>query len=108
MIGIYKGKIPVIGGVVNFFHSQVGFFVMVVLPSFLIVAYFLYNLIVTLRQTAKEGKQAEIVDEKERMRQELLKELMAEGKITAEDVPSDADAPAEVSSPEPADGNDSE
>ena len=108
VIGIYKGKVPLLGPLVYFFHTSTGFFVIVVIPSLLIVAYFAVNLILTVRKAKNEDNKEKAVDEKERMRQELLKELMAEGKITAEDVPSDADAPAEESSPEPADGNDSE
>lgn len=77
VIGIYEGKIGGLGNVVSFFHSSAGFFVCVVLPSLLIVAYFAFNLYKTVKESKAEGKE----DEKERMKQELLKELQAEGKI---------------------------
>jgi uncharacterized membrane protein len=58
--------------------------VCIVLPSFLVVAYFAFNLYRTVREnrTAKEATSRE--EEKEKMREELLKELKAEGKITEE------------------------
>jgi signal peptidase len=84
IIGIYKGQIPVIGSVISFTHTSTGFFVCIVLPSFLVVAYFAFNLYRTVREnrTAKEATSRE--EEKEKMREELLKELKAEGKITEE------------------------
>ena len=86
IVGIYTGsKLPVLGYVINFFHTSAGFFVCVVIPSFLIVAYFAVNLILTIRKTKAEEKAA-AGDEKEQMRQELLKELIAQGKISADDV----------------------
>ncbi|MBQ9486038.1 MAG: S26 family signal peptidase [Clostridia bacterium] len=94
VIGQYNGsKIAGFGNVIDFFHSSTGFFVCVVLPCFLIVAYFAVNLILTVKKSKAEEKAVEQVDEKEKMRQELLQELVAQGKISAADVePSEESA----------------
>ena len=49
------------------------------LPAFLIVAYFAFNLVMVLRERNKVSDETK----KERLRQELLEELRAEGKLSA-------------------------
>lgn len=79
IVGIYEGKIGGLGNVVSLFHSSTGFFVCIVLPAFLIVAYFAFNLVMVLRERNKVSDETK----KERLRQELLEELRAEGKLSA-------------------------
>ena len=79
IVGIYEGKIGGLGNVVSWFHSSTGFFVCIVLPAFLIVAYFAFNLVMVLRERNKVSDETN----KERLRQELLEELRAEGKLSA-------------------------
>lgn len=78
IVGIYEGKIGGLGNVVSWFHSSTGFFVCIVLPAFLIVAYFAFNLVMVLRERNKVSDETK----KERLRQELLEELRAEGKLS--------------------------
>ena len=79
IVGIYEGKIGGLGNVVSWFYSSTGFFVCIVLPAFLIVAYFAFNLVMVLRERNKVSDETK----KERLRQELLEELRAEGKLSA-------------------------
>ena len=102
IVGTYNGgRIPVLGYVTNFMHTTAGFFVLVVLPSLLIVVYFTINLILAVKENSKKKKdQEEAVDkeaEKERIRAELLKELQANGTITKteENAPPAEEKPAE-------------
>ena len=84
VIGKYTGKkLSGWGKAADFFHSSAGFFVCVVIPSLLIVAYFAVNLVLTIRAAKAEAVAAEgeQEDEKEKMRRELLAELRAQGKI---------------------------
>lgn len=84
IVGKYTGsKLNGWGKAADFFHSQAGFFVCVVLPSLLIVAYFAVNLVMTIRAAKAEAALADgpQEDEKEKMRRELLAELRAQGKI---------------------------
>ena len=55
IVGIYEGKIGGLGNVVSWFHSSTGFFVCIVLPAFLIVAYFAFNLVMVLRERNKSA-----------------------------------------------------
>lgn len=84
IVGKYTGKnFSGVGKAADFFHSSAGFFVCVVIPSLLIVAYFAVNLVLTIRTAKAEAALAEgeQEDEKEKMRRELLAELRAQGKI---------------------------
>lgn len=80
VIGVYQGKASGIGHVFLFMSTSTGFFVCVVLPTLLIVVYCAVNLILVIRKEKKkqtvEAVQAQ-VDERERMRQELLAEMQA-------------------------------
>ena len=64
IVGIYEGKIGGLGNVVSWFHSSTGFFVCIVLPAFLIVAYFAFNLGMVLRERNKVSDETK----KERLR----------------------------------------
>lgn len=70
VVGKYIG-ISVIGKALVFFNTSVGFLVCIVLPSFLILAYFVAVLIMNLLKHNKE----KLGVEKERIRAELLREL---------------------------------
>ncbi len=100
IIGVYKSNWGKIGKVIGWFSSSTGFFVCVVLPSFLIVVYFAVNLIVVVRNTKREKalesgdisamteeersaylekeKADYLAQEREKMKAELLAELKAE------------------------------
>ena len=64
-----------------FMSSSAGFFVCIVLPSLLVVAYFAVNLILVIRKEKKaqtiEAEQSQL-EERERIRQELLAEMQAQ------------------------------
>ena len=80
VVGVYEGKASGIGHVFLFMGSTAGFFVCIVLPTLLIVAYCVYNLIVVIKKEKKvqaADAEAEKEAEKERIRQELLAEMQA-------------------------------
>ena len=84
IVGVYQGKASGIGRVLLFMGTSTGFFVCVVLPTLLIVAYCAVNLFLVIRkekiaQKAIEDKvqQEALVEERERIRQELLAEMQA-------------------------------
>ncbi len=77
-IGVVTGNAGGIGKVFQFFRSSTGFLVCVVVPSFLVVAYFAFNLI---REIMKNRKLAS-VNQKAQMKEELLAELREQGLIT--------------------------
>ena len=64
-----------------FMNSSAGFFVCIVLPSLIVVAYFAVNLILVIRKEKKvqtaEAEQAQL-EERERLRQELLAEMQGQ------------------------------
>lgn len=89
VVGIYEGKADGIGYVMLFMSSSTGFFVCVVLPSVLAVIYFAVNLFFVIRKEKKTqaaAADAEKVEEKEKMRQELLAELAAQGKLSPDEL----------------------
>ena len=83
IIGVYEGaKLPGVGHAINFLQSSVGFFVCFILPIFLFVCYQGYRLICTIMEVKRENaiEAGKLTDEerereKERIRQEILKEL---------------------------------
>ena len=98
IVGKYTGKkLSGWGKAADFFHSSAGFFVCVVIPSLLIVAYFAVNLVLTIRAAKAEAALAEgeQEDEKEKMRRELLAELRAQGKIN-DDPPAESTEQSEA------------
>lgn len=101
VIGIYKGKAGGIGKVFLFMNTSAGFFVCVVLPTLLIVVYCAVNLILVIKKEKKaqtaEAEQAQL-DERERIRQELLAEMQVNSTAppAAETSPEPAPQPEEV------------
>ena len=107
VVGVYKGKAGGIGHVLLFMNSSAGFFVCIVLPTLLIVAYCAVNLFLVIRKEKKvqgaEAAQAQI-EERERIRQELLAEMQGgekpgENKAAAEAPPVSAPEEAPVETP---------
>ena len=92
--GQYKGhRLAGLGNVSDFFHSSAGFFVCVVLPSLLIVAYFAFNLVLTVKSVKSSYKEQSKQEEEAQMREKILQELREQGKIVDE-------TPAEEPKPE--------
>ena len=101
IVGQYEGtRLAGVGNVADFFHSSAGFFVCIVLPSLLIVAYFAVNLFLTVQSVKKAYKEEEQISEKEKMREELLRELREQGKIV-EETPSEPAEQSETPAEEP-------
>ena len=95
VVGIYQGKASGIGHVFLFMQTSTGFFVCVVLPTLLIVVYCAVNLVLVIRKEKKKQTAEAIVakeDERERIRQELLAEMQANGAPNAEET-EEADVP---------------
>ena len=78
IIAIYTGKIAGLGKFTLFLNTQLGFGLVVLLPIFLMLVYQGYVLFSNLFDIKKEKAKEELSLEKERMREELLKELKAE------------------------------
>lgn len=95
IIGQYKGfSIPVLGYAVSFFHTSAGFFVCVVLPSLLIVAYFAFNLYRTVKEgnaLTDEEKAAQAEAEKAKLKEELLREMREKGELPPESEKKDGE-----------------
>lgn len=107
VVGVYTGhRIAGLGKAVDFFHSQAGFFVCIVLPSLLIVAYFAYNLVVTVKSVKNAYKEEDQQNEEEKMREKILQELREQGKIKEED--ASAAAPEETPAESPSNGDTAE
>ena len=86
VIGRYDGvKIAGLGKTADFFRTSTGFLVCVVIPSFIIVAYFTVNLVLTVKKSKDETALAVKERDKEEIKRELLKELVDSGVISAED-----------------------
>ena len=101
VIGKYTGqKISGLGNFFDFFRSPTGFFVCVVLPSLLIVAYFVVNLILTVKSVKKVSTEEAKADEKEKMREELMAELREQGMIKEETAAEPEEEPKEPSGEE--------
>lgn len=87
IVGVYQGKASGIGHVFLFMNTSAGFFVCVVLPTLLIVVYCAVNLILVVRKEKKkqtEDAALARIDERERIRQELLAEMQANAAETAQ------------------------
>lgn len=115
VIGVYEGKAPGVGHVMLFMGTSTGFFVCIVLPTLLIVAYCVVNLILVIRKEKKvqtADAAAEKEAERERIRQELLAEMQGNSEeVTpeqAEEAPKadhlDEDAKPSEEEPKPSDG----
>lgn len=94
VIGVVKGEAGAFGQMLGFFNSQTGFLVCIVIPSFLIVAYFAFNLIREIVKVKKAGA----IDKKAQYEEELIAKLRAQGV----QIPADLNAaPEEHSGAEP-------
>lgn len=86
VIGRYDGvKIAGFGKAIDFFRTSTGFLVCVVIPSFIIVAYFTVNLCLTVKKNREETAILSGITDKEEIKKEILKELVDSGVISAED-----------------------
>lgn len=116
VIGVYQGKASGIGKMFLFMNSSAGFFVCIVLPTLIVVGYCAVNLILVIKKEKKsqtiEAEQAMIaaeqekLEERERMRQELLAEMQANAAAPAPAQPAEPvednvteDKPAEEEKP---------
>lgn len=86
IIGVVVSHTAGLGRVTDWFHSSTGFFVCVVLPSLLVVVYCIYNLVKVILERNKETE----ADKEARLKEQLLQQLRAEGKLAEE-----AEVPAE-------------
>lgn len=89
VIGVVKGNLGGIGKALDFFNTSTGFLVCVVIPSFLIVAWFAFDLIREIVRVKKVGA----ADAKAKYEEELIAKLRAQGV----EIPANLDtsAPAE-------------
>lgn len=93
IIGVVEGKIGGIGAIFSWFRSSTGFLVCIVVPSFLVVAYFLFKLCFEILRLKKAGVNTQKEQMKEQMKEELMAELRAQGMIAGQD--GESAAPAE-------------
>lgn len=92
VVGVYQGKASGIGHVFLFMGTSTGFFVCIVLPTLLIVAYCVVNLILVIKKEKKvQTAEAELEKdaERERIRAELLAEMQAEKNQQSDADPKD-------------------
>ncbi len=94
VVGKVEGKI----GGLGWFTSSTGFLVCIVVPSFLVVIYFAFNLI---REIMKQRATAQI-SSKEQMKEEILAQLRAEGKLADDNPPEGSPAETESAEEKPA------
>ncbi len=84
VIGKVTGSSNGVGNFFLFLRSSTGFVICVLVPCLLLIAYCVYDLV----RIVLEQKKKEKADNKELLKQQLLEELRAEGKIpAAETVP---------------------
>ena len=80
-IGKVDGNLGGIGVVFGFFRSPTGFLVCIVIPSFLVVIYFAYVLVKEILKGKKAKAAAGAEADKEKMKEEVLAELRAQGLV---------------------------
>lgn len=93
VIGVVDGNAGAIGHALNFFNSSTGFLVCIVIPSFLVVIFFAFNLVREILRIKKAGA----VDERAKFEEELLAKLRAQGV----QIPADMAPAKEPESEEP-------
>lgn len=86
VIGVVKGEAGAFGKMLGFFNSQTGFLAFIVIPSFLVVAYFAFNLIREILKVKKAGA----AEQKTKYEEELIAKLRAQGV----QIPADMDTSA--------------
>lgn len=89
LIGKVTGKSGAFGKVINFFNSSTGFLVFIVIPSFLVVAYFAYKLIWEIVKAKKAGA----ATQKAQYEEELIAKLRAQGIEIPADLNANASEP---------------
>lgn len=97
IVGKYMGfRIPLIGGLSVLVRSSVGFLCVVVIPSFLIVAYAVFSLIKSAKvynsEKSEEIKASVTDEERERIRRQVMEE-MAREQALKDNTPPTADPP---------------
>ncbi|HRX14453.1 MAG TPA: hypothetical protein P5087_05515 [Eubacteriales bacterium] len=76
VIGVYTGKISGLGNFFIFIHQPMGFGLVVVLPSVLIVVYCAYVVIKNIKDTKKATEKTVLTEEeKEKIRAEVIAEM---------------------------------
>lgn len=98
VVGVFETKESGIGHMFLFMSSSTGFFVCIVLPTLLVVAYAAVNLVLVILKE-KKVQSAAAEEEKESEREKMRAELMAEMGIAPEQVQK----PAEPEEAEPVD-----
>ena len=78
IIGLYSGKIPVLGPLFKILKSKIGFLVIIILPLLAFFIYQAYNLILVMGEMKKEA----VAEANEKSREQIEAELRA--KIEAE------------------------
>ena len=86
IVGVYTGrKFVGAGNAADFIRSTEGFFICVVLPSFAIVGYYVYNLIVAIKSNRTVKVNHSVSEsEREELIKAIRKELMEELKSASE------------------------
>ena len=98
IVGIWEGKrIPVLGSIMKFLQSQMGFMICIVVPVALFFIYELYVFIVTISRKKKEEALAEISNKEEELKAKAVAEFLAQQQ--SEDTKK-AETPAEPQKPE--------
>lgn len=79
IVGTWTGfQIPVLGKIIEFMQSQLGFMVCIVIPVALFFIYELYVFIVTLTRKKKEEALAEVTDKEEELKRKAVEEFLAQ------------------------------
>lgn len=98
VVGVYSDTLKGVGNFSLFLHSQTGFLVLIVIPAFLILAYCVATLIISLKKKGKEDTEKQIADEKEKLRAELLAEMNAQKDEEPKEEPAQEEPEAPVDS----------
>ena len=117
IVGVWEGtRIPVLGSVMKFLRSQMGFLICIVIPVAVFFIYELYVFIMTIMRKQKEKALEEVSGKEEELKQKAIAEFLAQQQkeggnaAAADSAPADdaaapaaqADAPAEAAPAEPA------
>jgi signal peptidase len=75
---IYVGKVTNLGGAINYLQTPAGFAIFIVLPTVAFLGYELFLFIRVLLKANSEKVEARVLEDKEKIRQELLEEIKKE------------------------------
>ena len=78
IIGVYSFKIPVLGQVLEFISSSIGFLLIIVLPLLVFFIWQLYRLITLVVEMKKEAVREASAEEKARLEAEIREKIKAE------------------------------